>query len=107
MASVTPQRRSRNDDDEESEISVDGESRHSTPNKRVRRSYDNEDSEEDATGGDEGDEGDDGDGDGDGDEDSNAILPDSFRRSPKGKRRAAPARPPTGEPGKHQPGSIV
>ncbi|KAK5115433.1 hypothetical protein LTR85_009893 [Meristemomyces frigidus] len=86
-ASVTPQRRRRSieDVDGEDEVSVDGEGsdRSSTP-KRARLN-------------DEEDE------DGQGSQSPNGpLLPDNFRRSPKGKGKARAT-----EPATYQPGSIV
>jgi len=89
MSSVTPRRRRRSVEDVdgyESEISVDGETseRARTP-KRARPNND-EDEDEDEDEGFHSDKG--------------PVLPDNFRRSPKGKGRAV-------VPGKHQPGAIV
>lgn len=103
--SVAPARRSRSEyedeDEEENEISVDGEEPRSSVRKRARLGDDEDDNED---GEDEDEDEDAGEGaDDDGEPSSSQdrpLLPDSYRRSPKGKGRADSSRP-------HQPGSIV
>ncbi|KAH9819762.1 putative ABC/SMC5 protein [Teratosphaeria destructans] len=89
MSSVTPQRRHRDDEDVEGfdNVSVDGEGSvvSSQARKRTRLGEDLEQEELVS------------------DDTDRPILPDNYRRSPKGKGRATD----TATPGKHQPGSIV
>lgn len=73
---VTPQRRSRSVEDND-DISVDGESSLSSGNTSKRPRLDDDEATQDGS-----------------------LLPDNFRRSPKGKQRALESK-------KHQPGAIV
>ncbi|KAF2773702.1 putative ABC/SMC5 protein [Teratosphaeria nubilosa] len=89
MSSVTPQRRHRDDEDvdglDNASVDGDGSVASSQARKRTRLDEDLEQEELVSDGAD------------------GPILPDNYRRSPKGKGRATD----TVTPGKHQPGSIV
>jgi structural maintenance of chromosomes protein 5 len=85
-----PQRRRRTDEDVDAfdDISVDGEGSVSSSNGRKRARVSQASDDDDRTR------------DGSDNEDGSPVLPDNFRRSPKGKGRATERRT-------HQPGSIV